>query len=111
MPFEFIQIPAYGQGSAKEELNKLLRNGRIASVKKELVPVYEDSFGAFCVEFLYSQSDSGKITPRPKLDHQDVRCVNNFSVFSRLLERLKTLLRTMMTPSYSFYQPATPLFN
>lgn len=26
MPFEFIQIPANGQGSAKEELNKLLRS-------------------------------------------------------------------------------------
>ena len=35
MPFEFIQIPANGQGSAKEELNKLLRGGRIASVRKE----------------------------------------------------------------------------
>ena len=30
MPFEFIQIPANGQGSAKEELNKLLRGGRIS---------------------------------------------------------------------------------
>ena len=27
MPFESIQIPANGQGSAKEELNKLLRGG------------------------------------------------------------------------------------
>ena len=52
MPFEFIQIPANGQGSAKEELNKLLRNGRIASVKKEFVSNGEDSFWAFCVEFL-----------------------------------------------------------
>jgi hypothetical protein len=43
MPFEFIQIPANGQGSAKEELNKLLRGGRIASVKKEFVPNGEDS--------------------------------------------------------------------
>jgi hypothetical protein len=34
VPFEFIQIPANGQGSAKEELNKLLRIGRIASVCK-----------------------------------------------------------------------------
>ncbi|MEI6819358.1 MAG: hypothetical protein WCL19_07120 [Verrucomicrobiota bacterium] len=37
MPFEFIQIPANGQGNAKEELNKLLRGGRIASVRKEFV--------------------------------------------------------------------------
>jgi hypothetical protein len=32
MPFEFIQIPANGQGSAKEELNNLLRNGIFHSV-------------------------------------------------------------------------------
>jgi len=50
MPFEFIQIPANGQGSAKEELNKLLRGGRIASVKKESVSNGDDSFWAFCVE-------------------------------------------------------------
>ena len=31
MQFEFIQIPSNGQGNAKEELNKLLRGGRIAS--------------------------------------------------------------------------------
>jgi hypothetical protein len=34
MPFEFTQIPANSQGSAKEELNKLLRGWRIASVRK-----------------------------------------------------------------------------
>ena len=44
MPFEFIQIPANGQGSAKEELNRLLRGGRIASVRKEFVENGEDSF-------------------------------------------------------------------
>jgi hypothetical protein len=49
MPFEFIQIPANGQGGAKEELNKLLRSGRIASVKKEFVSNGEDSFWAFCI--------------------------------------------------------------
>lgn len=52
MPFEFIQIPANGQGNATEELNKLLRGGRIASVRKELVANGEDSFQAFCIEFL-----------------------------------------------------------
>ena len=52
MPFEFIQIPANGQGNAKEELNKLLRGGRIASVRKEFVANGEDSFWAFCIEFL-----------------------------------------------------------
>jgi len=47
MPFEFIQIPANGQGAAKEALNVLLRSGRIASVRKEFVANAEDSFWAF----------------------------------------------------------------
>ena len=60
MPFEFIQIPANGQGSAKEELNKLLRGGRIASVRKEFVAHGEDSFWAFCIEFLDGSLAAGK---------------------------------------------------
>jgi hypothetical protein len=51
MPFEFIQIPANYQENAKEELNKLLRCGRIASVRKEFVSQREDSFWVFCVEY------------------------------------------------------------
>ncbi|PAW61419.1 MAG: hypothetical protein B9S37_05575 [Verrucomicrobiia bacterium Tous-C3TDCM] len=51
MPFEFIQIPANGQGNAKEELNQLLLRGRIASVRKEFVSHGEHSFWAFCVEY------------------------------------------------------------
>ena len=47
MPFEFIQIPANGQGNAKDALNKLLQAGRIASVRKEFVANGEDSFWAF----------------------------------------------------------------
>lgn len=49
MAFEFILIPANGQVSAKEELNRLLRGGRIASVKKEFVSNGEDSFREFCI--------------------------------------------------------------
>jgi hypothetical protein len=51
MPFEFIQIPANGQGSAKEELNKLLRGGRIASVRKEFVSNGEEEAGRDCYRF------------------------------------------------------------
>jgi hypothetical protein len=51
MPFEFIQIPANGQGSAKESLNKLLRCGPNALVRNEFVPNGEDYFWAFCIEF------------------------------------------------------------
>ena len=44
MAFEFIQIPAHGQGSAKEELNRLLRGRRVVSLRKEFVAQGEASF-------------------------------------------------------------------
>lgn len=52
MGFEFIQISANGQGRAKEELNILLRAGRVPSVRTEFVANGEDSFWAFCIEIV-----------------------------------------------------------
>jgi hypothetical protein len=51
MPFEFIQIPANGQRNAKEELNQLLRRGRIASVRKDFFSHGEHWFWAFCFDY------------------------------------------------------------
>jgi hypothetical protein len=60
MPFEFIQIPANGQGSAKDELNKLLPGGRIASVRKAFVAHGGGAFWAFCAEYLESSPGADK---------------------------------------------------
>jgi hypothetical protein len=60
MPFESIQIPVSGQGAVKEALNVLLRSGSIVSVRKEIVVNAEDSFGAFCIQFLDGVSDVEK---------------------------------------------------
>ena len=88
MPFEFIQIPANGQGSAKEELNKLLRGGRIASVRKEFVAHGEDSFWAFCVEYLdgsvgadRSRVGGGTV---PKIDYKEILSEGDFAKFVKL---------------------------
>jgi hypothetical protein len=85
MPFEFIQIPANGQGSAKEELNKLLRGGRIASVRKEFVANGEDSFWAFCIEFLDGALGGDKSRGSgPKVDYKEVLNAEDFAVFAKL---------------------------
>ncbi len=52
MPFEFIQVPAHGGSSGKEELNRLLRSGQIVCVRKGFVAAGEDSFWAFSVALL-----------------------------------------------------------
>lgn len=50
MSYEFYQIPVNGGGEAAEALNRSLRGGRIAGVRKEFVANGENSFWAFCVE-------------------------------------------------------------
>ena len=69
MPFEFIQIPANGQGSAKEEQqHKLLRGEGISSVRKEFVGNGDASCWAFWNQ---SQRDSHQsqrdYVPKPRV--------------------------------------------
>lgn len=105
MPFEFIQIPANGQGSAKEELNKLLRGGRIASVRKEFVPNGEDSFWAFCIEFLDGVLGTDKVRSGngPKVDYKEVLSAEDFAVFSKLRDLRKALSEKEAIPAYSIF--------
>jgi hypothetical protein len=108
MPFEFIQIPANGQGNAKEELNKLLRGGRIASVRKEFVANGEDSFWAFCIEFLdgsLAVMDKGRsATSGPKIDYKEVLNEADFAVFSRLRDLRKVISDKEAIPAYLIFR-------
>lgn len=106
MPFEFIQIPANGQGSAKEELNKLLRGGRIASVKKEFVSNGEDSFWAFCIEYLdgsLGAMDKSRSPVGPKVDYKEVLNETDFAVFARLRDLRKAVSEKEAIPAYSIF--------
>ncbi len=60
MPFEFVQIPANGQGGGTEVLNRLLRGGRIVSVRKEFAADGERSYWAFCVECVEGGDAGGR---------------------------------------------------
>jgi len=107
MPFEFIQIPANGQGSAKDELNRLLRGGRIASVKKEFVSNGEDSFWAFCIEYLdgvlgTDRSRSGG-SSAPKVDYREILSEGDFARFVKLRDLRKALSEKEAIPAYSIF--------
>ena len=103
MPFEFIQIPANGQGAAKEELNKLLRGGRIASVRKEFVANAEDSFWAFCVEYLDGTASEKGRTATPKVDYKEVLSESDFASFCKLRDLRKALAEKEAVPAYSIF--------
>jgi superfamily II DNA helicase RecQ len=104
MPFEFIQIPANGQGSAKEDLNRFLRGGRIASVRKEFVAHGEDSFWAFCIEYLDGAVGGGKgASGGPKVDYKEVLNEADFAVFSRLRDLRKVIAEKEAVPAYAIF--------
>jgi len=89
MPFESVQIPANGRGSAKEELNKFLRGGRIASERKEFVANWGNSFWAFCIVPDGAQdSDQGRGVG-PKVDYKEVLSTEDFAVFAKLRDLRK----------------------
>ena len=108
MSYEFIQIPASGTGGGKEELNKLLRGGRIASVRKEFVPNGEHSFWAFCVEVLDAPLPSvpgGKTRTggKGRIDYKEVLSEADFAVFAKLRELRKTFAEKEAVPAYSVF--------
>ena len=105
MPFEFSRIPVNGQGSAKEELNRLLRCGRIASVRKEFVANGEGSFWAFCVEYLDGSLgvEKGRGNAGPKIDYKEVLNEADFAVFARLRDLRKAISEKEAIPAYSIF--------
>ncbi|NQW99371.1 HRDC domain-containing protein [bacterium] len=107
MPFEFIQIPANGQGSAKEELNRLLRCGRIASVRKEFVGHGDDSFWAFCVEYLDGVVGAEKgrsgTSAAAKVDYKELLNGVDFAQFAKLRDLRKSLSDKEAIPAYSIF--------
>jgi superfamily II DNA helicase RecQ len=102
MPFEFVQIPANGQGTAKEELNKLLRGRKVVSVRKEFVANGEDSFWAFCLEYLEITAERDRLSPE-KVDYKAVLSEADFAVFSKLRVLRKELAEKEAVPAYAIF--------
>ena len=106
MPFEFIQIPANGQGNAREALNQLLRRCRIASLRKEFVSHGEDSFWAFCVEHIdavLQTQDRARASSSHKIDYKELLSEVDFAAFVRLRELRKVIAEKEAIPAYAIF--------
>ena len=105
MPYDFIQIPANGQGNAKDALNQLLQAGRVASVRKEFVANGEDSFWAFCVEHLEPVSGvpKNRTGTAHKVDYKERLSAEDFAVFAKLRELRKEFAEKEAVPAYAIF--------
>ncbi len=96
-----MQIPANGQGTAPEELNKLLRGRKVVSVRKEFVANGEDSFWAFCLEYLDHTPERDRLPE--KVDYKAILPEAEFAVFSRLRALRKELADREAVPAYALF--------
>ena len=106
MPYDFFQIPAQGCGEAAEALNRRLRSGRIASVRKEFVAAEGAAFWAFCVEYLdgaAAPTVSRAGAKSAKIDYREVLPEAEFKQYAKLREVRKELAARDAVPAYSVF--------
>ena len=106
MPYDFFQIPVQGGGEATEALNRRLRSGRIASVRKEFVVAEGAAYWAFCVEYVdgaAAPTSSRAAAKTAKIDYREVLPEAEFKRYAKLRELRKELAARDAVPAYSVF--------
>ena len=106
MPYDFFQIPVHGGGEATEALNRRLRSGRIAAVRKEFVVAEGAAYWAFCVEYIdgaAAPTGSRAAAKTAKIDYREVLPEAEFQRYAKLREVRKELAARDAVPAYSVF--------
>jgi superfamily II DNA helicase RecQ len=73
-------------------------------VRKEFVPNGEDSFWAFCIEYLDGSVGSEKSrSSGPKVDYKEVLSEADFAVFAKLRDLRKAISEKEAIPAYAIF--------
>jgi superfamily II DNA helicase RecQ len=109
MAYHFLQIPARAPGAAQDELNAFLRSHRVLAVDRRWVEQGENSFWAFCVDYLESSGASGSPlngrhgAVRGKVDYREQLSPEDFAVFARLRQWRKEIAQVEAVPVYMVF--------
>jgi superfamily II DNA helicase RecQ len=106
MPYDFFQIPAHGGAEAAVALNRRLRSGRIAAVRKEFVLAEGAAFWAFCVEYIdgaAAPSGARNASKTAKVDYRELLPEADFKRYAKLRELRKELAARDAVPAYSVF--------
>lgn len=104
MPFAFFKIRANDDGESAEHLNRFLRSHRVLAVRNEWVSEGEDSFWAFCIDYLegsLSKSSAGQ--GRSRVDYKELLPPEQFEVFARLRELRKEMAEREGVPVFNLF--------
>ncbi len=98
MQLKFLNIPADGQISEEEQLNRFLRGHRVLTVQREFVTQGDRSFWASSVEYLKTPSSASSNATRRRVDYKEILSDDDFAVFARLRELRKEIAETEAVP-------------
>jgi superfamily II DNA helicase RecQ len=104
MPYAFFKIRANDHGEDAGELNQFLRSHRVLAVRSEWVAAGEDSFWAFCVDFLDrpAAADGTKLSNR-RVDYKEVLSPDHFAIYARLRDLRKTMAEAEGVPVFTVF--------
>jgi superfamily II DNA helicase RecQ len=110
MAYHFFTIPIRGPEAAQAELNGFLRSHRVLSMERRWVDQGENSFWAFCIDYLESSGAPSPTGPRDrdgmgrnKVDYRERLSPEDFAVFARLRDLRKAIAQAEAVPVYTVF--------
>jgi superfamily II DNA helicase RecQ len=106
MQVRVFMVPVKQAGPLETEMNAFLRGHRVLSLRKEFVADGDNSYWAFCAEYLDGPvpAGSGEMGAKgPKVDYREVLKPEEFKLFSRLRDWRRVVAERDGVPVYTVF--------
>jgi superfamily II DNA helicase RecQ len=105
MSYRFFRIPQRAPEEFERDLNAFLRSHRVLSIDKRWVDLGQDSYWAFCVDYVETTASksSSAAVGRDKIDYREKLSPEDFAVFAQLRDLRKELSQADSIPVYMVF--------
>ncbi|MEI8022271.1 MAG: HRDC domain-containing protein [Schlesneria sp.] len=106
MPLKFFRVSAR-DGGGESDLNSFLNQHRILQIDREWVDLGENSYWAFCIEFLplgmSKTAGSVKGKGNSPVDYREILNPEDFTLYAKLRDLRKTWASSEAVPPYLIF--------